>query len=221
VVGLESRDGLPGVTSEDPVDRAIVVAVALQLGLHIHHHPVGRQIVVSIDWAVIRVIIPRVVTPCWIPVTRVPEIPPTSEKGKAIVMTSPPVLVVPLPVIIAERGILIAIEALTPPVVGDGDIAGTLDVKVLSLLGVEIRAAIDGHVIVSTNLLRVFHRGIAHALIAIRVHLVFMHDRTRVALGRHVMVLLVNLRGVDVVLTRFDLPGVVDRSIGRLRGRLG
>jgi hypothetical protein len=129
-------------------------------------------------------------------------------------MTSPPVLVVPLPVIIAERGILIAIKALTPPVVGDLDIAGTIDVNVSPLLGVEIRAAIDGHVIVSANLLRVFHALIAHNLIAICVHLVLMHDRIRVGLGRDVVVLLVNLRRVDVVLTRFD------RSIGRLRGRL-
>src|SRR5437763_16670597 len=102
MVSLESCDCLSRHRSELPVDRAGVVTVPLQLCLHVDHDLVRRQIALTIDRTVVRIVSVSVLTPRRIPVTPVPEIPASANKDDAVVVAGPPPPIMPLPVVISN-----------------------------------------------------------------------------------------------------------------------
>src|SRR5256886_2800599 len=117
VVGLEICDGLLGHRPKDTIDRSIVITVALQLRLHIGNSLIGNQSIVSVDWAIVWIISLCVITPCRIPVARIPVIPAAVHKDDPIVMASPPIAIVPLPLVIADPRILLATKSTSSEVV--------------------------------------------------------------------------------------------------------
>ena len=132
MVSLESCDCLSRHRSELPVDRAGVVTVPLQLCLHVDHDLVRRQIAVTIDRTVVRIVSVSVVTPRRIPVTPVPEIPASANKDDAVVVAAPPTPIMPLPVVISKRSILLPAESAAPPIVRDRHISVSVDSDVPS-----------------------------------------------------------------------------------------
>src|SRR5436309_14336422 len=132
MVSLESCDSLSRHRSELPVDRAGVVTVPLQLCLHVDHDLVRRQIAVTIDRTVVRIVSVSVVTPRLIPVTPVPEIPASANKDDAVVVAAPPTPIMPLPVVISKRSILLPAESAAPPIVRDRHISVSVDSDVPS-----------------------------------------------------------------------------------------
>src|SRR5438552_304121 len=119
MISLKGRYCLPGHRTENSVNRPGVITVALQSRLHVHDYLIGREVIVAIDGAVIRIVSSRSVTPGRIPVTSVPIPPAATDKDDPIVMASPPAAIVPLSVIITKRGVRTAAEAGALPVVGN------------------------------------------------------------------------------------------------------
>src|SRR6266480_4189181 len=85
VVSLESCNGLSGHRAKDAIDRSVIVTVALQLFLNIDNYLVRGQSIVAVDWAVVRIIRIRGITPCREPVARIPIIPAAVYKHDPIV----------------------------------------------------------------------------------------------------------------------------------------
>src|SRR5205085_6288211 len=98
-------------------NRASIVTTALQLCLNINHDLVRCQLIVSVDWSIVRIISARVIAPGWIPVTVVPVPPSAADEGNSVVVMPPPVAVVRLPVIITKRSVLPATELAAAPVI--------------------------------------------------------------------------------------------------------
>src|SRR5437879_9184363 len=130
MVSLESCDCLSRHRSELPVDRAGVVPVPLQLCLHVDHDLVRRQIAVTIDRTVVRIVSVSDLTPRRIPVTPVPEIPASANKDDAVVVAAPPTPIMPLPVVISKRSILLPAESAAAPIVRDRHISVSVDTNV-------------------------------------------------------------------------------------------
>src|SRR5258708_18103509 len=105
MVSLEGCDSLPRHWSKSAIDRAGIITVPLQLCLHVDHDLVRRQIAVTIDRTVVRIVSVSVVTPRRIPVTPVPEIPASANKDDPVVVDAPPTPIMPLPVCISESSI--------------------------------------------------------------------------------------------------------------------
>ena len=106
MVGLKSCQRLPRFRSENSIDLSDVITVTLQLDLHVHDDLVGRQIAVTVNWPVIRIVSVRIVPPGRIPITRIPVPPPAAHKDDARVVISPPAAVMPSPVVIVKRGVV-------------------------------------------------------------------------------------------------------------------
>src|SRR5436309_2379446 len=117
MVRLEGGDGLPRHRSELSVNRAGIITIPLQLGLDFDHDLVRRQVAVTINRTVVRIVSARVVTPRRVPVTAIPEIPASTNEDDPVVVAAPPTPIMPLSVIIAERGILPAAELIAAPIV--------------------------------------------------------------------------------------------------------
>src|SRR5882762_10521683 len=130
MVSLESCDRLTRHRSKLSVNRAGVVTVPLQLCLHVDHDLVRRQIAVTIDRTVVRIVSVSVVTPRRIPVTPVPEIPASANKDDAVVVAAPPTPIMPLPVVISKRSILLSTKSAAPPIVRDRHIYVSVDTDV-------------------------------------------------------------------------------------------
>jgi len=106
MVSLKSCQRLPRFRSENSIDLSDVITVTLQLDLHVHDDLVGRQIAVTVNWPVIRIVSVRIVPPGRIPITRIPVPPPAAHKDDARVVISPPAAVMPSPVVIVKRGVV-------------------------------------------------------------------------------------------------------------------
>src|SRR5205823_2620736 len=105
--GLILRQCRARLRSKNAVDFALIVTLLLKCGLHIGYHLPGILFRIrSVNRSII--IIDRVgsITPRWVPVIIVPEIPATENKHDVVVMRSPPPLVMPLWMIILENDIL-------------------------------------------------------------------------------------------------------------------
>ena len=153
MVSLESCDCLSRHRSELPVDRAGVVTVPLQLCLHVDHDLVRRQIAVTIDRTVVRIVSVSVVTPRRIPVTPVPEIPASANKDDAVVVAAPPTPIMPLPVVIAEGCILSTAERVTAEVIVNRHIASTIIGEVSCAVDREVSIPIDGYAVARAKLI--------------------------------------------------------------------
>src|SRR5437899_12833298 len=151
--GLESCDGLSGHRHKDTIDRSVVITVALQLFLNIDNYPIGRQSIVAIDWAVVRIISVRGITPCREPVARIPVIPAAVHKNDPIVMASPPIAIMPLPVVIAEGCILSTAERVTAEDIVNRNIASTIIGEVSCAVDREVSIPIDGYAVARAKLI--------------------------------------------------------------------
>src|SRR6267154_2327591 len=147
VFSLESCDGLSGHWPKNTIDRSVVVTCARQLFLHVHSYPIGRPSIVSVDGTIIHITNRRRITPCREPVARIPVIPAVVHEDDPVVVASPPITIVPLPVVIAEGRIPLAAERGTTPVISDSHIASTI-------IG-GVTCPIDRHVIATAKLIRV------------------------------------------------------------------
>ena len=152
VVSLESCDSLPGHRPKNPIDRPIIITVALQLLLNINNYLIRCQFVVAIDWAVIWIIGTRGITPCREPVTRVPIIPAAAHKNDSVVMASPPTTVVPLSVVIAEDRIPLTAKRRTVEVVINSRVASTVIGEVAPLVDPEVSVPIKRYIVATTKL---------------------------------------------------------------------
>jgi hypothetical protein len=130
VVSLEGCDCLSGHATKDAIDRAGIITVPLQLSLHFDHDLVRRQVAVTINWTVVRIVSVWIVTPRWIPVARIPEIPASANKDDAVVVAAPPTPIMPLPVVISKRSILLPTKSAAPPIVRDRHISVSVDTDV-------------------------------------------------------------------------------------------
>ena len=88
------------------IGRSGIIPLLLQCNLDIHDDPIRRQVAIAVNRPVVGIVRVRVVTPGWIPVIGVPVPPPAQHKDDARVVISPPAAVMPLPVVIVERGIV-------------------------------------------------------------------------------------------------------------------
>src|SRR6266480_1078679 len=155
IVSLERCNGLSSHWPKDTIDRPVVVTDALELFLNIDNYPVRRESVVAIDWAVVRIISVRGMTPCWEPVARIPIIPAAAHKHDPIVMASPPTTVVPLSVVIAERRVLSTAEGFTAEIIINSRIASMIISVVPCPVDREVSVLIHGYVVVRMKLVGV------------------------------------------------------------------
>src|SRR6266487_2818113 len=151
IVGLEGCDGLSGHRSKDTIDRSLVITVALQLRQSIGNYLVEGQSVISVNWAVVWIISLRVITPCRVPVTRIPVIPAAVHEDDPIVMASPPIAIVPLSLVIADPHILPAAISATAEVIIRCHIALTIDIKGSCPIDRQVSVAVDSHVASRAN----------------------------------------------------------------------
>ena len=91
--------------SENTVHFPLVITLRLERGLHVGNYLVGRQVVISVDWAVIIIRGIRIVAPRRVPIIGIPIVPATEHENDAVVTATPPVSVVPLRSVIPEGGI--------------------------------------------------------------------------------------------------------------------
>src|SRR5205085_1600917 len=120
------------------IDRSGIITVPLQLGLDFDHDLVGRQIAVTIDRTIVRIISVRSVTPCRIPVSSIPEVPASADKDDPVVVAAPPIPVMPLSVIISKRSILPSAESAAAPIVRDRDISVSVNANISGVVAREI-----------------------------------------------------------------------------------
>ena len=163
VVSLESCNGLSGHRAKDAIDRSVIVTVALQLFLNIDNYLVRGQSIVAVDWAVVRIIRIRGITPCREPVARIPIIPAAVYKHDPIVMAAPPTTIVPLPVVIAEGRILLTAESGTVEVIINRHIASTIIGEVPCAVDRDVPIPIHRYVVASAKLV---HVAINHCAVA-------------------------------------------------------
>src|SRR5437588_1309253 len=138
MVSLESCNGLSRHWSKNTIDRSGIITVPLQLGLDFNHDLVGRQIAVTIDRTIVRIISVRSVTPCRIPVSSIPEVPASADKDDSVVVAAPPIPVMPLSVIISKRSILLPTEPAAPPIIRDRDISVSVNANIGGVVAREI-----------------------------------------------------------------------------------
>src|SRR5438270_2696507 len=117
MVSLESCDRLSRVWSKNSVDRASVIAVALELGLNFCNDLVRRQIAVTINRAVVWIIGVRIVAPCRKPITGIPVPPTATYKNDAAKVAGPPSAIMPRSVVITKDRVLPATKLAAAPVV--------------------------------------------------------------------------------------------------------
>ena len=91
--------------SENTVHFPLIIALRLERGLHVSDYLIGRQVVISVDWPVIRIIGRRIVTPGRVPIIGIPIVPATEHENDAVVTATPPGSVVPLRSVIPEGGV--------------------------------------------------------------------------------------------------------------------
>jgi len=106
LVALIISDRGPSEWSEDPVHFPLIITLRLERGLHVGDYLIGRQVVISVDWAVIRIIGIRIVTPGRVPIIGIPIIPATEHENDAVVTAAPPTSVVPLRSVAPEGGVV-------------------------------------------------------------------------------------------------------------------
>src|ERR1700736_1451049 len=99
MIGLKGGDGPSGHRPKHTVNRSGIVAIPLQLRLHVHHHLVRRQIVIPVDRTIVLVSVAGIVAPGRVPIPSIPVIWRAEIKGDAWMMTFPPNTIVPFPVI--------------------------------------------------------------------------------------------------------------------------
>src|SRR4029077_9292936 len=155
VVSLVGCDGLSGHWPKNTIDRSVVVTFARQLFLHAHSYPVGCPPIIGVDGTIIHITNGRRVTPCREPIARIPVIPAVVHEDDPVVVASPPTAIVPLPVVIAEGRIPLAVERVTTPVISDAHIASTIIGGVTCPVDREVSIPIDRHVIATAKLIRV------------------------------------------------------------------
>ena len=112
MVALVTRDCLAGKWTKQAVYFALIITLLLQSGLNIGYYLIGRQAVIRVDGAIVRVICAGIIPPGWIPVARIPKIRGTEDEHDSVVMAVPPVLIVPLGFIVAESGIFLPLPVL-------------------------------------------------------------------------------------------------------------
>src|SRR5262245_28496237 len=155
VVSLVGCDGFPGHRPKDTIDWSIVITGNRQRFLNVDGHPVRRQSVVAVDRAVIHIAHVRREAPCREPVAHVPVPPAAIHEDDPSVVASPPTAIVPLPVVIAERPILLAAECVTTPVVSDSHIAFSIKGGVRCPVDRDVSIPIDRYVIATAKLIGV------------------------------------------------------------------
>jgi len=107
VIALEIRDGCPRINAQRAGDWTIIVACILQRGLDVRDDFVREQITVGVDGPVVVVIVLQwIVTVGWIPVAPVQEIISGIYKNDGLTMIVPPVTVMPLVPMTAERFVM-------------------------------------------------------------------------------------------------------------------
>src|SRR6266480_89623 len=168
MVSLESCDGLTRHRSQLSVNRAGIVTVPLQLCLHLNNYLVRGQVAVTVDRSVVRIVRIRIVTPCWIPVTRVPVPPIATYKDDAAVIVAPPSAIMPLSVVIPKRSILLSAKLAASPVVGNGHISVPVDPNVRGGVAgdspvTEVSITIDRHVTSDAGLIAEPRTAISNA----------------------------------------------------------
>src|SRR5437868_10774425 len=112
MVALVTSDCLAGKWTKQAVYLALIITLLLQGGLNIGYYLIGRQAVIRVDGAIVRVICAGIIPPGWIPVSRVPKIRGTEDEHDSVVMAVPPVLIVPLGFVVAESGIFLTLPVL-------------------------------------------------------------------------------------------------------------
>ena len=127
MVSLEGCDGLTRHRSKLSVNWTGIITVPLQLCLHIDHDLVRRQIAVTINRTVVRIVSVPIVTPRRIPVSSIPEIPASADKDDAVVVAAPPSSIMPLPMVISKGGILLPGESAAAPIVRDRHISVSVE----------------------------------------------------------------------------------------------
>src|SRR5262249_23088465 len=89
------------------------------------------------------------------PVARVPVPPAAIHEDDPIVMASPPITIVPLPLVITEDRIPLAAERVTVPVIGNFYVASTIIGGVSCAVHRDVSIPIDRYVIATAKLIRV------------------------------------------------------------------
>src|ERR1700704_1119400 len=143
VVGLERGDRLARHRSKNAVNWSVVITVASQLHLHIHHDAIRRQTVIAVDRTVVRIVGGGSVTPGRIPPATVPIIPAVVNENDPVVMVSPPVAIVEFASMHTPRfretisHVAVTIERHIPFTI-DVDVVLTIDRHVALAVNVEV-----------------------------------------------------------------------------------
>jgi hypothetical protein len=157
MVSLEGCDRLPRHRSKNAIDRSSIIPIPLQLGLDVDHDLVRRQVAVTVNRTVVRIVSVWIVTPRWIPVARIPEIPASANKDDAVVVAAPPTPIMPLPVVISKRSILLPTKSAAPPIVRDRHISVSVNGDVGGVAGespvTKVPITIDRDVILDPGLI--------------------------------------------------------------------
>src|SRR6266702_6699090 len=91
----------------------MIIAQLLQSCLHISNYLVGREVIISIDGPIPRVISIGRVAPGGVPVTGVEKIRRAEhEHDVVVVVIMPPTLIVPFCVVVAKGGIVLSLPVL-------------------------------------------------------------------------------------------------------------
>src|SRR5439155_13924627 len=107
------------------------------------------------DSPVLRTIRTRRLTPNWEPIPRVPVPPAAAHEHDPNVVTSPPTAIVALPVVIAERRILVASESGTVEIIVNPCSPSVVIGEVPRAVGCDVSIPIDRHVVASPKLVGV------------------------------------------------------------------
>src|SRR5438876_445590 len=114
MVTLVTRDRGARERPKQTVHFAVIISLLLQCRLHVGNYLIGRQIVITVDRSVIRIIrVAGIVAPGRIPEPGVPVIPSPAEESNATVTLSPPIPVVPLGPVSPEGLVMLALPILT------------------------------------------------------------------------------------------------------------
>ena len=121
VIALEIRDGRSRVDAQRAGDWTIIVPCILQGGLDVRDHLVGEQITVRVDWPIVIVIgLQWIVAIGRIPVAPVQEIISRVNENDRLTMIVPPVSVMPLVPVTAERFVKADMILLVAPLFAVG-----------------------------------------------------------------------------------------------------
>src|SRR5207249_9026394 len=119
VVALEIGEGRSGINAQRTRYFSIIIARILQGGLDVCDHFVGEQITISVDWPIVIVVaLQWIISIRWIPVAPVQEIISSADENDGITMIVPPVSVMPLVPVTAERIVIADVIMFVAPFFG-------------------------------------------------------------------------------------------------------